>query len=225
MLGGANATEVFKARKSMPAGQRKKFDENMERVAKVDGKEMTRLEVVEGIAKGEFDENALKLNKGEREYLQFLKENLIEPLRAIQNEKSTKKYTFSQVGMLGLGESKYSVNTINKGFLKDTATLDNLKKLTEVLGGKFEGKQFNFGSDDYKSSVFAKAATMFTGNEHSAYFGNNLITKTELENQQEDATKKAAVIVTGNELANIMILRNCVKKQKNIIITFCQKKK
>ena len=58
---------------------------------------MTRLEVVEEIAKGNLDESAMKLNKREREYLDRLQKNLIEPLKKIQqaglqNERADKVY-------------------------------------------------------------------------------------------------------------------------------------
>ena len=172
--GDKSAVEKFKRGYSD-----KKFDENNQKKVTVDGREMTRLEVVEGIAKGELEESAMKLNKREREYLEWLQKELFEPLKkirqaGIQNERANKSYH----GMVD-NELVYF-----EGSKDDAATLNQLTKLAETFGGTSKKNSagntlFNFPTPK-DAWTFLRVAQFFMDNAHLPYFGQERVTKNPL---------------------------------------------
>ncbi|MBR1807757.1 MAG: hypothetical protein IJ774_15415, partial [Selenomonadaceae bacterium] len=186
VYGDKSAVEAFKTdgyrdRALMPS-EKAKFDENNKRTVTIDGREMTRLEVVEGIAKGNLDESAMKLNKREREYLDWLRKRLIEPLKkiqqaGIQTERADKIYN---------GYVDNQTNTVyfvdrEENEANDATTLEQLTKLAEAFGGTAQKNQsgntrFNFAT--YKDArAFQETAKFFMNNRHLAYFNPDAIEK------------------------------------------------
>ena len=127
--GDMSAVEAFKGGRS----DEKIFDENMNRRVTINGQEMTRLEAVEAMAKGEIREDAMKLNEVEKKYLDWLKKSLIEPLKAIQRAgiQNDKVLPYNYAMTTGLTNS---IGMSRNG--KDALTLTNLTKLADVFGGK-----------------------------------------------------------------------------------------
>ncbi|MBR1646009.1 MAG: glucosaminidase domain-containing protein, partial [Selenomonadaceae bacterium] len=189
--GDSNAVDGFKGGYSD-----KNFDENNKRKVTANGREMTRLEVVEGIAKGELDESAMKLNKREREYLTWLREKLIEPLKAIQqsgiqNERAGKPYQ-------GMVDDKSVYFEESKD---DAVTLNQLTKLAEVFGGTTKKNSsgntlFNFPTPKDAWAFTRVANDIFMNNVHVAYFNPNDTQKTERD-------ERIAIAADKNQTADI----------------------
>ena len=147
----------------------KPFIKNARLAIKINGSEMTRLQAVEEIAKSNLDESVMKLNKSERDYLRWLRENLIDRLKkiqqaGIQNERASNIY-HSTVD----GKSVYFENSKN-----DAATLGQLTKLAEVFGGTVQKNQSDntrfYFTTPRDAWTFIRNAEFFTNNRHVEYF-------------------------------------------------------
>ncbi|MBR4384721.1 MAG: hypothetical protein IKP64_14335, partial [Selenomonadaceae bacterium] len=158
----------------------KNFDTNNDKKVTVDGREMTRLEVVEGIAKGELDESALKLHKREREYLEWLQKNLLAPLKKIQQAGIQNEQAETHIS------ARWSAHdtVYFEGIEKHAKTLSALSKLAESLGG--EVNKNSQGNTSFKFAIpkigaeFARAAEFFMENVHLPYFGQERVIKNPL---------------------------------------------
>lgn len=211
-------TTGFKSWTGMTPCQKQKFDERMSRTVKIGDKEMTRLEAVEGIAKEDFDETAVRLNAEERKYLQFIKEMLIQPLMVIeeallQQYVSEKSYYFLQTTMLGGSGIIYPYQVeihdreTHKEISLDMITLERIKKLADILGGNFNGEKFVFKEEyGYNSKVFARAANLFTSNEHLKYF------KISSEKQLTSAVETENSNTTAKFTCNVKDFKTAVEK-------------
>ena len=171
--GDKSAVEAFKRGYSD-----KKFDANNQKKVTVDGREMTRLEVVEGIAKGELDESAMKLHNREREYLDWLQKNLLAPLKkiqqaGIQSERANKVY------QLIVDNAEIHFDEAD-----DATTVEQLTNLAATFGGRAEKNKsgntlFKFATPK-DAWAFQRVAEFFMNNRHLPYFGQERVTENPL---------------------------------------------
>ena len=208
---GSSGVELYKKSGSLTQSQLQKFEENMEKPVDYNGETLTRQQLVEKIAGGEIEESAVKTNAGERQYLEFLRKNITEPLKTIQSagiaaETSKQPYHFSLAYMGGASKTIYESAVSfdeQENFSKDTETLQQLTKLAESLGGKLGKGQTNFGKDAFifedngkGAETFTKAANLFTSNDHLKYL-QNANPAAQVETETSNIQDKAV----GNEIS------------------------